>query len=118
MLFFEISPTKIADIAVKAFELFRQLRSKWIKADYAAKRRILEITCLNFSLDGVTLVPTMRKPFDMLAEGLDFKNSRDDRRLTFPNDSAGIGILWFALSQTLAFSADKFFLLGDADFKA
>ena len=70
---------EIIDIAVKAFELSQDLRAKWFNADYAAKRRILEITCLNFSLDGVTLVPIMRKPFDMLAEGLDLKNSRDDR---------------------------------------
>ena len=31
---------------------------------------------LNFSLEGVTLVPTMRKPFDVLAEGLVSENSR------------------------------------------
>ena len=67
---------EIIDIAVKAFELSQDLRAQWVKADYAAKRRILEITCLNFSLDGVSLVPVMRKPFDMLAEGLDLKNSR------------------------------------------
>lgn len=67
---------EIADIAVKAFELSQNLRAKWFEADYAAKRRILEIICLNWTLDGVTLVPTMRKPFDMLAEGLVWKNSR------------------------------------------
>ena len=49
-----------------------------VVADSSAKRRILEITCLNFSLDGVSLCPTMRKPFDMLAEGLVWKNSRGD----------------------------------------
>ena len=69
---------EIIDIAVKAFELSQDLRAQWVKADYAAKRRILEITCLNFSLDGVSLVPVMRKPFDMLAEGLVWKNSRGD----------------------------------------
>ncbi len=69
---------EIIDIAVKAFELSQNLRSQWVTADYAAKRRILEILCLNFSLDGVTLSPTMRKPFDMLAEGLVWKNSRGD----------------------------------------
>jgi site-specific DNA recombinase len=58
------------DIAVKAFELSQNLRAKWFAADYAAKRRILEILCLNWKLDGVSLVPTMRKPFDLLAEGL------------------------------------------------
>ena len=69
---------EIIDIAVKAFELSQSLREKWFGADYAAKRRILEITCLNFSLEGATLVPTMRKPFDLLAKGLVSKDSRGD----------------------------------------
>ena len=70
---------EIIDIAVKAFELSQQLRSKWVTADYAAKRRILEIICLNCNLEGASLVPTMRKPFDLLAKGLVTKDSRDDR---------------------------------------
>ena len=36
----------------------------------AAKRRTLEIVLSNCTLDGVTLCPTIRKPFDVLAEGL------------------------------------------------
>lgn len=67
------------DIAVKAFELSQSLRDKWLTADYAAKRRILEIVCLNCNLNGVSLVATMRKPFDLLAKGLLQKDSRDDR---------------------------------------
>lgn len=70
---------ELIDIAVKAFELSQNLRAKWFAADYIAKRRILEIVCLNWKLDGVTLVPEMRKPFDLLAEGLLRKDSRDDR---------------------------------------
>ena len=70
---------EIIDIAVKAFELSQSLREKWFEADYAAKRRILEIICLNCSLDGVSLVATMRKPFDLLAKGLLQKDSRGDR---------------------------------------
>jgi hypothetical protein len=31
---------------------------------------------LNFTLDGVTFVPTMRKPFDVFAEGLNSEKSR------------------------------------------
>lgn len=58
------------DIAVKAFELSQSLREKWFEADYAAKRRILQILCLNCSLNGASLVATMRKPFDLLAKGL------------------------------------------------
>lgn len=32
------------DVVVKAFELLQSQREKWVTADYAAKRRILEIT--------------------------------------------------------------------------
>jgi len=66
------------DIAVKAFELSQSLRAKWVTADYAAKRRILEIVCLNCTLDDVNLCATMRKPFDLLAKGLVSKDSRGD----------------------------------------
>jgi hypothetical protein len=60
------------------FELSQTLRDKWLTSDYDIKRRILEIICLNCTLDGVTLVPTIRKPFDVIAEGLISKNSRGD----------------------------------------
>lgn len=68
-----------AEIAVKAFELSQNLRGQWVTADYSTKRRYLEIVFLNFVLDDVTLVPTTRKPFDVLAEGLLVSSSRDDR---------------------------------------
>lgn len=68
-----------ADIAVKAFELSQNLRAKWLTADYVAKRRILEILCLNFRLIDVNLVPEMRKPFDVLAKGLISEKCRGDR---------------------------------------
>ena len=68
-----------ADLAVKAFELSQSLQAKWVTSDYAAKRRILEIVCLNWRLDDATLYATMRKPFDLLAEGLALKNSRGDK---------------------------------------
>ena len=58
-----------ADLTIKVFELSQSLCSKWDTADYVAKRRILEIVCLNFTLEGATLVPQMRKPFAILAEG-------------------------------------------------
>lgn len=67
------------EIAVKAFELSQNLRGKWLTADYSVKRRYLEIVFLNFVLDDVTLVPTTRKPFDVLAEGLLVSSSRGDR---------------------------------------
>jgi hypothetical protein len=55
------------------------LRTQWVGADYAEKRRLLEIVFLNFRLDDVNLVPTTRKPFDLLAEGLLVSSSRQDR---------------------------------------
>src|SRR5207244_4475945 len=68
-----------AELASKVFELSQTLRNTWVSADYATKRRILEIVCLNCRLEGKNLVPTMRKPFDVLIEGLDLSNSRGDR---------------------------------------
>ena len=57
----------IAALAVKAFELSQSLRKKWLMADYAAKRVLLEIVCLNLSLSGKKLTPVLREPFDSLA---------------------------------------------------
>jgi len=64
------SHDKTADLASKVFELSQTRRQQWLTADYDAKRQILEIVCLNCKLVDATLVPTMRKPFDLLAEGL------------------------------------------------
>ena len=61
--------TKTAELAAKLFELSQTLRQQWLTADHAAKRRLLEIVFLNCRLEDATLVPTMRKPFDILAEG-------------------------------------------------
>lgn len=73
------SHDEMCDLAVKVFELSQALATKWLTADYATKRRILEIVFLNCRLDDVTLVPTIRKPFDVIAEGLLVSSSRDDR---------------------------------------
>ena len=67
-----------AGIVVKAFELSRVLREKYVNAEPVAKRHILEIVCLNFTLQDATLVPTIGKPFDVLAEGLVLSNGRGD----------------------------------------
>jgi site-specific DNA recombinase len=61
------SHDETVDLAAKVFELSQTLRQQWLTADYAAKRRILEIVFLNCRLDDVTLVPAIRKPFDVLA---------------------------------------------------
>ena len=49
------------------------------RPEYVRKRQILGMLCLNFSLDGATLVPTMRSPFDLMIEGQLVPSSRGDR---------------------------------------
>jgi hypothetical protein len=69
------SHDETAELAAKVFELSQTLREKWLTADYAAKRRIMEIVLLNCQLDDVTLIPTIRKPFDALAKRLSVSES-------------------------------------------
>jgi len=69
------SHDETADLASRVFELSQVLTEKWLTADCFEKRRILEIVFLNCTLDDVTLVPTIRKPFDVFAEGLISKES-------------------------------------------
>ncbi|REK08643.1 MAG: recombinase family protein [Planctomycetota bacterium] len=72
------SHDETADLAAKVFELSQTLRQTWLTADYATKRRILDIVFLNCRLDDATLVCDIRKPFDVLAKGLVSKDSRGD----------------------------------------
>ena len=68
-----------ADLAVKAFELSQALQERWVRADIAEKRQLLEIICLNLTLENASLVPTMRKPFDIIAEGFSSIDTRGER---------------------------------------
>jgi site-specific DNA recombinase len=64
-----------AEQAIKVFELSQSLTEKWLVADYAAKRQILDIVFSNFKLNVVTLEYEMKKPFALLSEGLLVSNS-------------------------------------------
>jgi site-specific DNA recombinase len=66
----ERGTTAKAEAALRVFELSQSLRSKWVKADHAEKRRIVEMVCLNLVLRGATLGISTRKPFNALVEGL------------------------------------------------
>jgi site-specific DNA recombinase len=68
-----------ADLARKTFELSQSLTERWLTADYSAKRQMLETVCLNFSLDGASLAPEWRKPFDVLVKGLSVSSNRGDK---------------------------------------
>ena len=57
---------------------------------------------LNWRLDDVTLVPTMRKPFDVLAEGLLSKKVGTTRRLlNFFWGASGAGTQVFGDRRTI-----------------
>jgi site-specific DNA recombinase len=49
---------ELAELVTKVFELSQTLHDKWVTADYATKRRILEIVCLNCRLVDASLFPT------------------------------------------------------------
>ena len=60
----------------------------------------ISAVCLNCRLDDATLVCEIRKPFDVLAEGLISEKSRGDRRWTFPNDLANERLLALAIAKS------------------
>ena len=70
---------EIIDLAMISFGRLQSLREKWLEANNVAKRQILNTRCRNCTHDGVILVPTIRKPFDVFAERLVFNESRGDR---------------------------------------
>jgi hypothetical protein len=65
-------------------EPLQLFRAPWLTADYAAKRRILEIILSNYTFVDATLCPTIRKPFDILPKGSFLKKV----------EAAGIEPLW------------------------
>ncbi len=62
--------TEGGDTAIKVLELSQALKERWLTADQGTKRLLLDLLCSNFTLDGKTLVPELRRPFRFLAEGL------------------------------------------------
>jgi site-specific DNA recombinase len=67
------------DVAVKTFELSQSLRERWVTADCAIKRQILETLCLNCTLENTNLVATLRSPFEVLRKYPVEKIGRGDR---------------------------------------
>lgn len=70
---------EMTDVALKVFELSQTLRDRWLTAEPDVRRRILELVCLNCSLVDGKLVYEIRKPFDVLDEGLNSAKSRGSR---------------------------------------
>ena len=70
---------EVSDIAIIALELSQVLEDKWDSADISEKRAILEILCLNYTLNGVSLCYELRKPFDIMSKGLNLINGAEER---------------------------------------
>ncbi|MCA9054936.1 MAG: hypothetical protein KDA75_13940 [Planctomycetaceae bacterium] len=107
----DVDPAR-GELAVTLFDWTQKAAEIWRGSNNAVRRQILDSVCLNRTVSDLSLCLEKRKPFDIFAERLVLKNSRDDRRLTFPSDSPGTRLLWRVLSQTREFSADTFFATG------
>jgi hypothetical protein len=96
-----------ADLARKVFELSQSLSERRLAADDSAKRQILEVICLNFSLDGATLVPEWRKPFDVLVRGLSVSLHRGDSPCALHNETAEAALTRILFPEPLQFKGDE-----------
>lgn len=67
------------ELAVTLFDWTQKVAEVWRGSNNSVRRQILDSICLNRTLSDVTLVTKKRKPFDVFAERLDLRNSRDDR---------------------------------------
>jgi len=53
--------------AIKTIEISQTLKNRWKKADYAAKRYILDISCESVRSNSQIVEMCLRKPFEMTA---------------------------------------------------
>lgn len=67
------------DLAFQTIELSYQLDRLYLNANFSQKRKLLRTVLSNCTLDGVTLTPTYRKPFDLIAKGVVSNNKLGDR---------------------------------------
>jgi outer membrane lipopolysaccharide assembly protein LptE/RlpB len=58
-----------ANLVGRVIDLLQTIQSKWLDADIPEKRRTLDMLCCGFRLQDKKLVPTFRKPFDVLVGG-------------------------------------------------
>ena len=66
------------------FQWSQRAAELWLGSNTRVRREMLDLICLNRTLGDVSLVTTKRKPFDLLAKGLNFNDSRGDRIFTKP----------------------------------
>lgn len=67
------------DVALAVFDWSQNALESWQGSKSAVRRQILDSVSLNRTLSAANLCISKRKPFDLLAEGLDSEQSRGDR---------------------------------------
>ena len=67
------------DEAAKILELSKMAYSKYLRGEDSSRRKLLRTILSNCTFDGVTLYPTYKTPFDMIAEGVQSQFKRPQR---------------------------------------
>lgn len=75
----DVDPAR-GETALAVFDWTQKAAEIWRGSNNAVRREILDAVCLNRTLSDVSLDATKRKPFEVLAEGLDLESSRGDCR--------------------------------------
>jgi site-specific DNA recombinase len=70
---------RVRDRAIAVFDWCQNVADNWRRSNSAVRRQILDSVSLNRTLSATNLCISKRKPFDLLAEGLDSEQSRGDR---------------------------------------
>jgi hypothetical protein len=73
----DVDPAK-GEVAMAIFDFTQKAAERWLGSNTTVRREILDLVCLNRSLNDVNLVTTKRKPFDVIV-GFNLGKSRGDR---------------------------------------
>lgn len=79
----DVDPAR-GELAVTLFDWTQKAAEIWRGSNNTVRRQILDSVCLNRTVGDLSLVLEKRKPFDIFAERLDLKNSRDNCRIFEP----------------------------------
>ncbi len=74
----DVDPAR-GETALALFDWTQNAAEIWRGSNNRIRREILDAVCLNRTLTDLNLNATKRKPFDILAKGLEIKNSRGER---------------------------------------
>ena len=59
---------------IKTLELSKSLYPQYVRENLEEKAKILKLVVSNYTLNNISICPTYRKPFDIIAKGLSRSN--------------------------------------------